>query len=127
MTNAVVPLLFIFLIKYIAAITVYLYGLHLVIYFCTDKAILHHRLAIQKNQAVIIPSCLFLRQRLTLVRLVTPMKIVHTDQKYWFRLLQILRKYNSLKLAVFLKVCITKGSARTTFLLNENLEFWNKV
>lgn len=55
------------------------------------------------------------------------MKIVHTYQNYWFRLLKILRKYNSLKLDGVLKVCISKGSARTQFLLNENLEFWNKI
>lgn len=37
MTNILVLLLLIFLIKYITTITVYLYGLHLVTYFCNDK------------------------------------------------------------------------------------------
>jgi len=82
MTNAVVSLLFIFLIKYIAAIIIHLYHLHLVKCFCTDRALLHHRLATQKYQVVVTPSCLFLRQTLTLIRLITPMQIVHTCQIY---------------------------------------------
>lgn len=94
MTNTLLPLLVIFLIKYIVTIIAYLYGLHLVMHFCIHKSFLHHTLVTQKHQAVIISSCLFSRQRLTFIRLVTSMKIVHTYQKYGFRLLQILRKHN---------------------------------
>lgn len=48
------------------------------------------------------------------------MKVVHTYQKYWFRLLQILRKYNFFKRFGVFKVGIAKGNARNPVLSNEN-------
>lgn len=82
MTNTIVSQLVIFLIEYTSALKVYLYALHLLIYFCTDKAVLYHGLTIQKHQAVIVRNFLFLNRRLTLKRLLTPMKIVYTYQKF---------------------------------------------
>lgn len=50
--------------------------------------------------------------------LVIPVKVVHTSQKYWFRLLQILRKYFFKLVGVF-KVGISKGNTRNTVSFNE--------
>lgn len=47
------------------------------------------------------------------------MKVFHTYQKYWFRLLQMLRKYKFFKLVGVFKAGISKGNVRNTLFLNE--------